>query len=81
MSKTGNMAYDAMYGVVTSGCRACKGEGAVAEILPNDGFMPCADCVGTGEIQCDTPAKCPFDYCYCEAAWDRQQEQYSEDAS
>ena len=55
-------------------CRDCKGTGE------NDGlsnYGVCASCKGTGWIKCDTPKLCPFVYCYCEAAWDRQQEDLS----
>ena len=78
-------SYDAMYGTVEAECKACDGEGriersssawarAVTSIVE-----VCTECDGRGWIKCDTPMengslKCPFSYCYCEAARERQQE-------
>lgn len=75
MSKAGALAYDAMNGVVTAHCRACDGERYLHAKRDN---VTCGDCKGQGEIHCDTGGlSCAFAYCYCEAAWDRQQEGYS----
>jgi DnaJ-class molecular chaperone len=74
MSKMGNHVVGKYDDAVTAECRDCDGTGE------NDGmsnFRTCASCKGTGEIRCDTGGvNCPFAYCYCEAVWDRQQEDY-----
>lgn len=63
-------------------CRTCGGTGEIVfnRHYPadpvNDERKDCNTCKGEGEIQCDTGGSpCPFDgYCYCEAAWERQEE-------
>jgi DnaJ-class molecular chaperone len=62
-------------------CRACNGEGeryVTAPGLPRAPLpVPCEECRGEGWIKCDGPragGECPFDHCYCEATYDRQQE-------
>jgi RecJ-like exonuclease len=73
---------------VEAECKACDGEGEIEHphlqgayrgshaIDPPDPVMvKCEDCDGTGWIKCDRGGSdCPFDHCYCEAAWERQQE-------
>lgn len=75
---------------VEAECRRCNGEGEIehpfltgptsshAESPPDPVMVECEDCGGAGWIKCDGPRStvpsCRFDYCYCEAAWDRQQE-------
>jgi DnaJ-class molecular chaperone len=69
------MTYD---NAVTAQCHECSGEGLVNV---DRGFGQtdldiCKQCEGTGQIRCDTGGlNCPFSYCYCEAAWDREQEE------
>lgn len=69
-------------------CRACNGEGEVphpawtvgevsivSESPPDPVMVECEDCRGDGWIKCDRGGvNCPFGHCYCEAAWERQQE-------
>jgi DnaJ-class molecular chaperone len=74
MSKMGNHVVGEYDAAVTANCRDCSGTG------DNDGlsnYGACSSCKGTGEIRCDAGGlNCSFAYCYCEAAWDRQQEDY-----
>jgi hypothetical protein len=74
MSKMGGVAYDEMYGPVVAECRTCSGTGEVYGL--HDCMKGCNVCKGIGEVQCDNGGlKCPFDgYCYCEAAWERRQD-------
>jgi hypothetical protein len=49
---------------------------------PDPTMVECEDCDGEGWIKCEGPfnpphptfGSCRFDHCYCEAAWERQQE-------
>jgi hypothetical protein len=69
---------------VEAECRKCEGEGRLEkpESLevqyggPYEAeYSTCPECDGTGWIKCQRGGdSCPFDYCYCEAAWERQQE-------
>ncbi len=53
-----------------------------AETPPDPVMVDCEDCGGSGWIKCDGPfnpphptfGSCRFGHCYCEAAWERQQE-------
>lgn len=55
---------------------------SIVQIEPEYETVTCPDCEGAGEIKCDGPRAgtggCPYESkdvpCYCEAAWDRQQE-------
>ena len=52
-------------------CRSCGGYGT--DDREFDG--KCSDCDGTGWIKCDRGGvECRFSHCYCEAAWDAQNE-------
>lgn len=69
-------------------CRACNGEGKVehpalsngpasivAESPPDPVMVTCEDCDGEGWIKCDRGGvNCRFAHCYCEAAWEAQNE-------
>jgi hypothetical protein len=66
-------------------CRACNGEGSVehpflttvgSRVEPGYPVMiGCEDCSGTGWIKCDRGGVgCRFSHCYCEAAWEAQNE-------
>jgi hypothetical protein len=60
-------------------CRRCDGEGEYLTTWgggPDDaGYVQCEDCEGSGWISCERGGVgCPFKYCYCEAAWERQEE-------
>lgn len=63
-------------------CRPCEGKGWIPfrrQIFaagPTQVFEEnCSDCNGHGWIECDRGGvECPYEHCYCEAAWDRQQE-------
>ncbi len=60
-------------------CGRCDGEGEYAATWgsgPDDaGYVRCDECDGTGWIDCDRGGvKCPFFHCYCEAAWERQEQ-------
>lgn len=59
---------------VVADCQTCRGAGEVYG--SHDVMKPCNVCKGEGEIQCYTGGSpCPFEgYCYCEAAWERQEE-------
>lgn len=65
-------------------CRACDGEGKVEDFPSLEvqyggpyvaKYKPCGECDGEGWIKCNRGGdNCPFEHCYCEAAWERQQE-------
>lgn len=69
-------------------CRACNGEGKAvhphwqppyasryAESPPDPVMVDCEDCDGSGWIKCDRGGvSCRFSHCYCEAAWEEQNE-------
>lgn len=64
---------------VEAECRRCKGEGEHAATWNGGpdgaGYVRCDDCEGEGWIKCQRGgSNCPFERCYCEAAWERQQE-------
>ena len=50
-------------------CRRCDATGFI-------NGARCSDCSGEGSITCSKggAGQCPFTYCYCEAAWERQEE-------
>ncbi len=67
-------------------CRRCDGEGEFAQAWgggPDDaGHVRCDECEGEGWITCDRGGvRCPFTYCYCEAAWERQEQAKMESAA
>lgn len=72
MGKVRTALYDEQ--PVVAECRTCSGTGEVYG--SHDCMKDCNVCKGEGEIQCDRGGiRCPFEgYCYCEAAWERQQE-------
>lgn len=64
---------------VNAECRRCNGEGEYSAVWgggPDDaGHVQCEDCEGSGWINCERGGvSCQFSHCYCEAAWERQEE-------
>ena len=89
MSGPCDLCGDTLYcGCLEAECRACNGEGTVehpaiaaactsiVQEAPHDPpLVQCDDCDGTGWIKCDRGGSdCRFSHCYCEAAWEAQQE-------
>jgi hypothetical protein len=58
-------------------CRICLGHGHAIE--NGDDQVECKECEGEGWVKCDRGGiGCSYKFCYCEAAWDRRQEEMND---
>jgi hypothetical protein len=68
---------------LTAECRDCDGAGVIyGKGYPADDldWTYCLHCDAIGEITCDRGGiNCPFGRCYCEEAWEREQQSKMEE--
>lgn len=66
-------------------CPVCDGHGEHDRMHLRPQMVECDECKGEGTLKCDGPTTktlaCPYERlgagCFCEAAWDRQQEDWA----